>query len=104
MEVCSTTLPQTVIPAIMSDTRYESHLEERRSFYKKRAEKAYKILKNVSGIISPKTAGAFYVSVVFKNGGLNDSQKLEIKKPKLENLWKKNEKAAWRRTKDSSIT
>ena len=83
MEVCSTTLPQTVIPAIMSDTRYESHLEERRSFYKKRAEKAYKILKNVSGIISPKTAGAFYISVVFRNGGLNNKQKLEIKNSKV---------------------
>ena len=45
MEVCSTTLPQSVIPLIMSDRRYESHLKERRSFYKKRAEKAYKILK-----------------------------------------------------------
>ena len=90
MEVCSTTLPQTVIPLIMSDSRYQSHMEERRSFYKKRAEKAYKILKNVPGIISPKTAGAFYVSVVFKNGVLNlptgqagNKQKLEIKNNKV---------------------
>ena len=45
MEVCSTTLPQSVIPLIMSDRRYESHLKERRSFYKKRAEKAYKNFK-----------------------------------------------------------
>ena len=83
MEVCSTTLPQSVIPLIMSDSRYESHLKERRNFYKKRAEKAYKILKNVPGIISPKTAGAFYVSVVFKNGVLNGKQKLEIKNSKV---------------------
>ena len=86
LEVCSTTLPQAVIPLIMSDSRYESHLKERREFYKKRADKAYEILKNVPGIISPKTAGAFYVSVVFKNGVLNlptgqagEKQKLEIK-------------------------
>ena len=83
LEVCSTTLPQSVIPAIMSDPRYESHLKERRGFYKKRAEKAFKILKNVSGIISPKTAGAFYMSVVFKNGFLNDKQKLEIKNTRV---------------------
>ncbi len=93
MEVCSTTLPQSVIPLIMSDPRYESHLKERRGFYKKRAEKAFKILKKVPGIISPKTAGAFYVSVVFsaqggsasggKNGVLNNKQKLEIKNGKV---------------------
>ena len=90
MEVCSTTLPQTVIPLIMSDSRYQFHLKERRGFYKKRAEKAYKILSKVPGIISPKTAGAFYVSVVFKNGVLNlptrqagNKQKLEIKNAKV---------------------
>ena len=90
MEVCSTTLPQTVIPLIMSDSRYQSHLKERRGFYKKRAEKAYKILSKVPGIISPKTAGAFYVSVVFKNGVLilptrqaGNKQKLEIKNAKV---------------------
>lgn len=83
MEVCSTTLPQSVIPIIMSDPRYESHLEERRKFYKKRAEKAFKILKNVPGIISPKTAGAFYVSVVFKDGVLNNKQTLKIKNDKV---------------------
>ena len=90
LEVCSTTLPQSVIPLIMSDPRYESHLKERRNFYKKRADKAFKILKNVPGIISPKTAGAFYVSVVFKDGVLSlptgqagDKQKLEIKNAKV---------------------
>ncbi|RJQ30185.1 pyridoxal phosphate-dependent aminotransferase [Candidatus Parcubacteria bacterium] len=79
LEVCSTTLPQSVIPAIMSDPRYESHLKERRGFYKKRAEKVYKIFRSAPGVISPKTNGAFYVSVVFKNGILNNNQKLEIK-------------------------
>ena len=93
LEVCSTTLPQSVIPAIMSDSRYESHLKERRLFYAKRAEKASKIFKKVPGIISPKAMGAFYVSVVFsaqggsasggKNGILNNNQKLEIKNAKV---------------------
>ena len=90
LEVCSTTLPQAVIPLIMSDRRYESHLKERRGFYKKRADKAYEILSRVPEIISPKTAGAFYVSVVFKNGVLNlptgqagNKQKLEIKNARV---------------------
>jgi len=83
MEVCSTTLPQAVIPDIMSDPRYESHLKERRMFYKKRAKKAFDILKKVSGIVSPKAAGAFYVSTVFKDGVLNDKQALKIKNDKI---------------------
>jgi len=83
LEVCSTTLPQSVIPAIMSDPRYESHLEERRKFYKKRAGMAFEILKKVDGIISPKAAGAFYVSTVFKDGVLNGKQTLKIKNDKV---------------------
>jgi len=83
LEVCSTTLPQSVIPAIMSDPRYESHLEERRKFYKKRAGMAFDILKKVQGIISPKAAGAFYVSTVFKDGVLNGRQTLKIKNDKV---------------------
>ena len=83
LEVCSTTLPQSVIPAIMSDPRYESHLEERRKFYKKRAGMAFEILKKVNGIISPKAAGAFYVSTVFKDGVLNGKQTLKIKNDKV---------------------
>lgn len=90
LEVCSTTLPQAVIPSIMSDRRYKTHLKERIIFYKKRADKAYKILSKVAGIVSPKTAGAFYVSVVFKNDVLNlptgqvgSKQKLEIKNSRV---------------------
>ena len=83
LEVCSTTLPQSVIPAVMSDPRYESHLEERRKFYKKRAGMAFDILKKVPGIISPKAAGAFYVSTVFKDGVLNNKQTLKIKNDKV---------------------
>ena len=87
MEVCSTTLPQMAIPIVMSDPRYESHLKERRMFYKKRSMKAFNILKNVSGIISPKTTGAFYVSVVFLDKNkLNNWQKLEIKNSKIKNF------------------
>lgn len=84
LEVCSTTLPQAVIPSVMSDPRYESHLKERRMFYKKRAEKAFAVLKNVSGIISPKATGAFYVSIVFTDKNkLNNKQKLKIKNDKV---------------------
>ncbi|PIR40366.1 MAG: aminotransferase [Candidatus Zambryskibacteria bacterium CG10_big_fil_rev_8_21_14_0_10_34_34] len=78
LEVCSTTLPQLVIPKVMSDPRYKEHLRGRNNEYRKRAGMAYDILSSVPGIIAPKPQGAFYVSVVFKDGVLNDSQKLKI--------------------------
>ncbi|MCR4322582.1 MAG: pyridoxal phosphate-dependent aminotransferase [Candidatus Azambacteria bacterium] len=78
LEVCSTTLPQAVIPKIMADPRYGEHLKERRAHYGARAELAHAILKNVHGIIAPKPAGAFYMSVVFQDGALNEQQSLPI--------------------------
>lgn len=64
-EVCATTLPQAVLPKILSERRYESHLQLRRSKYKARAETAMQLLgenKNIH-VVEPK--GAFYLSVVF---------------------------------------
>ncbi|MCR4284054.1 MAG: pyridoxal phosphate-dependent aminotransferase [Parcubacteria group bacterium] len=78
LEVCSTTLPQLVIPKVMSDPRYKEHLKERNNEYRKRADIAHKIFNNVSGIIAPKPQGAFYMSVVFKDGVLSNNQKLNI--------------------------
>mgnify|MGYP001614518857 FL=1 len=82
LEVCSTTLPQAVIPKIMSDPRYAKHLKERSAQYSGRAELAHAILKNVRGIIAPKPSGAFYMSVVFQNGALNERQTLAIENEK----------------------
>ncbi len=78
LEVCSTTLPQLVIPKVMSDPRYKEHLKDRNSKYRKRASIAHSILSGVSGIIAPKPQGAFYMSVVFKDGVLSSTQKLKI--------------------------
>ena len=78
LEVCSTTLPQTVIPAIFSDSRYKPYLKERAKKYSKKADIAYKIFSKVSGIVAPKPEGAFYMSIVFEDGVLTDKQTLPI--------------------------
>lgn len=78
LEVCSTTLPQRVIPEIFSDPRYAKHLAEQSGEYEKRAEIAYSVLKKVPGIIAPKPAGAFYMTVVFEDGVLSENQTLAI--------------------------
>jgi aspartate/methionine/tyrosine aminotransferase len=83
LEVCSTTLPQKVLPKIMSDERYKTYLKERSDIYSRRAEDAYKALRNVSGVVAPKPDGAFYISVVFDDGVLNNTQSLEIKDEKI---------------------
>ncbi len=78
LEVCSTTLPQRVIPEIFSDPRYAKHLAEQSKEYEERSEIAYSVLKKVPGIIAPKPAGAFYMTVVFEDGVLSEKQTLTI--------------------------
>jgi aspartate/methionine/tyrosine aminotransferase len=86
LEVCSTTLPQKVLPKIFSDARYTAYLTERTEVYKKRADMAYEIFSPLKGVTAPKPTGAFYMSVVFDEGVLNNTQKLRIDDPKAKHL------------------
>lgn len=86
LEVCSTTLPQKVLPKIFSDARYTAYLAERTEVYKQRAHIAYEIFSGVRGVTAPKPTGAFYMSVVFDDGVLNNTQKLRIDNPKAKHL------------------
>jgi alanine-synthesizing transaminase len=83
LEVCSTTLPQYVIPKILSDRRYGEYHRTRNSIYAERAEKAYKMLKGIDGTIVNKAAGAFYMTLAFREGVLDGSQKLSISDEKI---------------------
>jgi aspartate/methionine/tyrosine aminotransferase len=65
LEVCSTSLPQLCIPAILGDPRYGKHLETRAAMFEKRADEMEKAFAGVSGILMKKPKGAFYVSAVF---------------------------------------
>ena len=84
IEVCSTTLPQKVIPTIFKDKRFKSYLEERKNYYEWASNYAYNKLKNIEGLIVNKTYGAFYMGVVFDKNYLNENQRLKIDNPKLE--------------------
>ncbi|MCP4252641.1 MAG: pyridoxal phosphate-dependent aminotransferase [Candidatus Scalindua sp.] len=83
LEVCSTTLPQTVIPSLLSDPRYKEYHSERNKQYEAKSKFAYDTLMGIDGIIVNKTDGAFYMTVAFKDGVLNDKQKLEIGNDKI---------------------
>lgn len=78
LEVCSTTLPQRVIPAIMDDARYAGHIARRNAVYEKRSGIAYDLLKDIPGIIVNQTNGAFYMTVMFRENALTPRQKLAV--------------------------
>ncbi len=86
VEVCSTTLPQKAIPAILTHPEYPKYLEERVRRYEKCSNIAYDILKEVPGIKVNRTNGAFYMSIAFKHGILTNRQSLPIEKNEVRQL------------------
>lgn len=78
LEVCSTTLPQQILPSVMSDERYYPMLAERSEQYQKRAEEAHAVLSSIPEVIIHTPNGAFYMTLVFKDGVLSNTQTLPI--------------------------
>ena len=85
-EVCSTTLPQKCIPAIMSHPEYPVYLEERIRRYEQLSNITYNFLREVPGLNVNRTNGAFYMSVAFHEGLLTSRQSLPIEKPEVKEL------------------
>lgn len=83
-EVCSTTLPQQVLPDIISDDRWEPYLKERNKHYANRAAILVDNLSNIEGVSVVKPAGAYYASIVIDESVLKDSQTLPIDNPEVE--------------------
>jgi alanine-synthesizing transaminase len=78
VEVCSTTLPQKALPLILQHPLYPAYLEQRRRRYERFSQIAYERLSNIPGVVVNPTNGAFYMSVAFENGVLNQRQTLPI--------------------------
>lgn len=78
LEVCSTTLPQWVLPKVMSDARYYPYLDERIAAYDRKSKKAAEILSQIPGVLVHPARGAFYMTVVFEEGSLTATQELPI--------------------------
>jgi alanine-synthesizing transaminase len=78
IEVCSTTLPQLAIPVIMSDPRYLPYREALNNEIGKRSKIIAGILGQIPELMFNETYGAFYNTIVFKEGVLNDTQTLLI--------------------------
>lgn len=78
LEVSSTTLPQMSIPRVMGDPRYADHLATREQMFNARADEVVAAFKGCDSVIVNKPGGAFYFTVMFKDGILNDRQTLKI--------------------------
>jgi len=85
-EVCSTTLPQKAIPAIMTHPEYPVYLEERTRRYEQMSNITYNYLKEVPGLQVNRTNGAFYMAVAFREGLLTGRQSLPVANPELKEL------------------
>jgi len=85
-EVCSTTLPQRCIPAILTHPEYRSYLEERIRRYERMSNITYEYLKKVPGLIVNRTNGAFYMAVGFQPGLLTARQSLPIANKEVRQL------------------
>jgi aspartate/methionine/tyrosine aminotransferase len=83
LEVCSTSLPQYAIPRVIGDDRYIEHLDRRKAMFGARSKEACQALANVEGIHLVPPQGAFYLSILFDDGVLNDGQSLDITDEKV---------------------
>ncbi|HER62484.1 MAG TPA: aminotransferase class I/II-fold pyridoxal phosphate-dependent enzyme, partial [Desulfobacteraceae bacterium] len=78
LEVCSTTLPQKVLPAILAHPEYSSFLAERVRRYERNANHVYETFKDMDGVIINRSDGTFYSTVLFEDGVIGDDQTLAI--------------------------
>ncbi len=94
IEVCSTTLPQLAIPKVMADSRYWPYREKINERIGERSKLITNIFRELDCLKFNETFGAFYNTIIFKEGVLRKDQKLEIKNPAIEkalNSWLSND-------------
>ncbi|MDD4151108.1 MAG: pyridoxal phosphate-dependent aminotransferase [Candidatus Gracilibacteria bacterium] len=83
LEVCSTTLPQAVLPTIYSSPEYEKYRLQRIEKYKTRAKLATEILGDLDLISVVEPKGAFYLSITFNTEKFPSSPSLAIENKDL---------------------
>lgn len=86
IEVCSTTLPQLAIPKIMGDSRFQPYRKELNERIGRRSKIIADILGEIPELMFNETFGAFYNTIIFKEGVLRSDQKLKIENPEVKKL------------------
>ena len=86
LEVCSTKLPQLAIPKILGDDRYMPYRLAENEKIGKRSKVIARILGTLPSLNFNETYGAFYNTMIFKDGVLKSTQKLKIANPDAQKL------------------
>ncbi len=93
LEVCSTKLPQKAIPLIMNDPRFQPYRKAKNEEIGERSNIITDILSEVPYITFNPTNGAFYNTIIFKEGALKKGQHLKMDNPQASALMKQWEEA-----------
>jgi aspartate/methionine/tyrosine aminotransferase len=86
IEVCSTKLPQLAIPKILGDSHFKAYREETNRKIGKRSKLISDIFKTVPQLTFNETFGAFYNTIIFREGTLKSNQKTDIQDSKIRAL------------------
>lgn len=86
IEVCSTKLPQLAIPKVLGDPRFKGYREETNRNIGKRSKIIADILHTVPQLTFNETFGAFYNTIIFREGTLKSHQKMIITNPQIKDL------------------
>jgi alanine-synthesizing transaminase len=86
IEVCSTKLPQLAIPKILGDVRFKNYREQTNQNIGKRSKIISDILKTVPQLTFNETFGAFYNTIIFREGTLKPHQKIKIESAEAKSL------------------
>ncbi len=86
IEVSSTRLPQRAIPLVMSHPNYTTFIEETNLKIGEKSLFMEEMLGDIPYITFNRTNGAFYNTIIFKDGVLNEEQSLSIKDHKIASL------------------
>lgn len=86
IEVCSTKLPQMAIPRIFGDTRFKAYRELTNQNIGKRARIIADILHTIPELTFNETYGAFYNTIIFRDGTLKPHQTIRIEDSQIRTL------------------
>jgi alanine-synthesizing transaminase len=86
IEVCSTKLPQLAIPKILGDPRFKIYRDLTNQKIGKRSKIIADILHTVPQLTFNETFGAFYNTIIFRDGVLKPHQTLKIDQPEIQSL------------------
>jgi len=86
IEVCSTKLPQLALTKIIRDPRFKSYRNETNQCIGRRSQLISSIFSGVKEVMFNETYGAFYNTIIFREGILKPHQTMKIENDEVRKL------------------